>query len=105
MIRDLSEQKELIEQRERFLADATEARAEAEQSDRAKDQFLITLSHELRTPLASILLWSRALLEGSVSAQDFSTRDRRHRPQRGEPAPADRGSIEVSRLEVGAGSR
>jgi PAS domain S-box-containing protein len=69
--RDVTAEREVEQQRERFLADATEARAEAEQADRAKDQFLITLSHELRTPLASILLWSRALRSGSVSAQDF----------------------------------
>jgi len=69
--RDVTAEYELEQQRERFLADATAARAEADQADRAKDQFLITLSHELRTPLASILLWARALQSGSVSTQDF----------------------------------
>jgi signal transduction histidine kinase/ActR/RegA family two-component response regulator len=69
--RDVTAEHELEQQRERFLADATAARAEADQQDRTKDQFLITLSHELRTPLASILLWARALRSGSVSAQDF----------------------------------
>jgi PAS domain S-box-containing protein len=64
--RDLSEQRELIEQREHLLAEATAARADAEQANRAKDEFLITLSHELRTPLAPILLWARALSDGSV---------------------------------------
>ena len=72
VIRDLSEQKELLEQREQLLAEATAARAEAEQANRAKDEFLITLSHELRTPLAPILLWARALLEGSVPAHDIN---------------------------------
>jgi PAS domain S-box-containing protein len=71
VIRDLSEQKELLEQREQLLAEATAARSEAELANRAKDEFLITLSHELRTPLAPILLWARALLEGSVPAHDF----------------------------------
>jgi PAS domain S-box-containing protein len=71
VIRDLSEQKELLEQREQLLAEATAARAEAERANQAKDEFLITLSHELRTPLAPILLWARALLEGSVPAQDI----------------------------------
>jgi signal transduction histidine kinase/ActR/RegA family two-component response regulator len=69
--RDVTAEWELEQQRERFLADATTARAEADQADRAKDQFLITLSHELRTPLASVLLWARALRSGSVSAHDF----------------------------------
>ena len=69
--RDVTAEHELEQQRERFLADATAARAEADQQDRTKDQFLITLSHELRTPLASILLWARALRSGTVAAQDF----------------------------------
>ena len=69
--RDVTAEYELDQQRERFLTDATTARAEADQADRAKDQFLITLSHELRTPLASILLWARALQSGSVSSRDF----------------------------------
>jgi len=64
--RDLSEQRELIEQREHLLAEATAARGDAEQANLAKDEFLITLSHELRTPLAPILLWARALSDGSV---------------------------------------
>jgi hypothetical protein len=59
--RDLSEQKEMQEQREELLAEATAARGEAEKANRAKDDFLITLSHELRRPLAPILLWARAL--------------------------------------------
>jgi PAS domain S-box-containing protein len=70
VIRDLSEQQELLEQREQLLAEATAARAEAERANQAKDEFLITLSHELRTPLAPILLWARALLEGSVAAHE-----------------------------------
>ena len=37
------------------------ARAEAEQTNRAKDEFLATLSHELRTPLTTILGWSKIL--------------------------------------------
>jgi len=70
VIRDLSEQKEMLEQREQLLAEATAARAEAERANQTKDEFLITLSHELRTPLAPILLWARALLEGSVPAHE-----------------------------------
>ena len=70
--RDLSERKELQEQREELLAEATAARAEAEKANRAKDDFLITLSHELRTPLAPILLWARALRAEMVPANEIT---------------------------------
>jgi PAS domain S-box-containing protein len=70
--RDLSEQKELQEQREHLLAEATGARAEAEKANRTKDDFLMTLSHELRTPLAPILLWARALRAGTVPPDEIA---------------------------------
>ena len=37
------------------------ARREAEQANRAKDDFLATVSHELRTPLSAVLGWARLL--------------------------------------------
>jgi signal transduction histidine kinase len=42
------------------------ARAEAEQANRIKDDFLGTLSHELRTPLSSLLLSSQLLRRGRL---------------------------------------
>ena len=104
VIRDLSEQKELLEQREQLLAEATAARAEAEQANRAKDEFLITLSHELRTPLAPILLWARALLEGSVPAHDVDHAVEAIVLSAREPAAADRGSARPVAAEIGARS-
>jgi signal transduction histidine kinase/ActR/RegA family two-component response regulator len=41
--------------RERLLAEATDARAVAEASARAKDEFLAMLGHELRNPLSPIV--------------------------------------------------
>jgi signal transduction histidine kinase/ActR/RegA family two-component response regulator len=42
------------------------ARAEAEQANRSKDEFLSTVSHELRTPLNAILGWASMLRSGSL---------------------------------------
>jgi signal transduction histidine kinase len=43
------------------LARAEAARAEAQQANHAKDQFLATLSHERRSPLNVMLGWTRML--------------------------------------------
>jgi PAS domain S-box-containing protein len=57
----------LLEQREaRVQAEEERRRAEAsyrsaQEANRAKDEFLMTLSHELRTPMTAILGWSRML--------------------------------------------
>lgn len=60
-------QRALLEQREaRLVAEQERTRAEAsyrvaQEANRAKDEFLMTLSHELRTPMTAILGWSRLL--------------------------------------------
>jgi signal transduction histidine kinase len=71
--------KRALRERDRLLASEQQARAEAEQANRAKDQFLAMVTHELRTPLAVILGWARMLKrehEGQEDALDTASRIR-----------------------------
>lgn len=63
-VAELSELKELAEERERDLSREQCARADAERAVRLRDQILSNASHEMRTPLAAILLATQ-----SISAQ------------------------------------
>ena len=68
----------LLEQREQLmLAEDAKRRAEAsyqaaQESNRAKDEFLMTLSHELRTPMTAIIGWARLLPEMTPGDPLFS---------------------------------
>jgi signal transduction histidine kinase/ActR/RegA family two-component response regulator len=54
------------EEREAVRAREQAARAEAEEANRARDEFLAVLSHELRTPLNVMLGWVRMLQSGDL---------------------------------------
>ncbi len=57
------------EERSRLLRGEREARREAEEASRAKDEFLAIVSHELRTPLGVITGWAKLLRDGGVDEQ------------------------------------
>ncbi|MDZ7955791.1 ATP-binding protein [Nostoc sp. DedQUE09] len=65
---DLIEQRQAAAEGERLLQQTQTARAEAEQANRVKDEFLAVLSHELRTPLNPILGWTQLLQGGKLDA-------------------------------------
>src|SRR5688572_19278200 len=80
ILRDVTQQKQLEEERDLLLRRAEAAREQAETASRAKDEFLGMLSHELRTPLNAILGWTRLLGAGALdqqsTAQALETIDR-----------------------------
>ena len=61
-----AERIDLLEAERAARTAAERARAEAEASNRSKDEFLATVSHELRTPLNAIVGWSRLIASGSL---------------------------------------
>lgn len=64
---DITERKRAEAEREVILGREQAARAEAEQANRLKDEFLATVSHELRSPLNSIFGWVRLLQSASLN--------------------------------------
>ncbi len=64
--RDVTERREVEQEREKLLKNEQAARKDAEIANRVRDEFLATVSHELRAPLNSILGWGRILQKGNL---------------------------------------
>ncbi len=68
-LRDITATKAAERERADLLERERTARAEAEEANRIKDEFLATVSHELRTPLTPILIWTRMLRSGRLDTE------------------------------------
>lgn len=65
-ILDISDRKHAAREREAAFQREHEARKQAEEATRLKDEFLANLSHELRTPMNAIIGWTHLLRTGRL---------------------------------------
>ena len=59
-----------ITEHKRILAELTEAKEKAQESDRLKTAFLANMSHEIRTPMNGIMGFAELLKEHNLSAEE-----------------------------------
>jgi signal transduction histidine kinase/ActR/RegA family two-component response regulator len=101
LLRSLAGAADLALKGVRAYEEARQARTQAEQASRVKDEFLATVSHELRTPLNAILGWTKLLQAGELDRESrhkaLTTIERNARSQ----AQLIEDLLEVSRIITG----
>ncbi|HAF23140.1 MAG TPA: hypothetical protein DCK93_09575, partial [Blastocatellia bacterium] len=100
---DISERRRAEEERARLHQSEREARAEAENANRLKDEFLATLSHELRNPLNVILGYAEVLLRSDEAQKSEFVRRAAEILKRNALAQSRlvRDLLDLSRLHIG----
>ena len=88
--------------RARLYESAQRARAEAENANRLKDEFVSIVSHELRTPLNAMLGWTSMLQNGSLDSTTSDARAAVDPRQRDASGQADRRAARLLAAEVRA---
>jgi len=69
---DVTGKKSLEREREELLAREQRLRAEADEANRTKDDFLALISHELRTPMTTILGWASFIRSGMADEANIA---------------------------------
>lgn len=101
--RDITAQKRAEQEHRKLLESERQARAEAEEASRVKDEFLATISHELRNPLNVILGYSEVLVRSNEANQSQFVRRAAEVLRRNAIAQAQLVSdlLDLSRLQLG----
>jgi PAS domain S-box-containing protein len=103
VFRDISDRKQAEEEHARLLEAERKARAEAENANRLKDEFLATLSHELRNPLNVVIGYAEILRRSDEFQQSTFVLKAAETIRRNALAQAQLVSdlLDLSRLQMG----